>query len=76
MKFNAIQKYLLKVYAIAIIILTIIIPTYTSGSNISYSFIIFGSATNISFSFILIEYLALTLALVASILGTASKEKK
>jgi hypothetical protein len=75
MKFNAIQKYLLKVYAIAIIILTIIVPTYTSGNSISYNFIIFGSTSDVSFSFLLIEYLALTLALVASVLAV-SKEKK
>lgn len=71
MKFNALQKYLLKVYAITILVLTVIVPSGTS----SYNFIFMENYNNVNISLLLVEYLALTLALVASLLGTADKKK-
>lgn len=71
MKFNALQKYLLKVYAITILVLTVIVPFGTS----SYNFIFVENYNNVNISLLLVEYLALTLALVASLLGTAEKKK-
>ncbi len=74
MKFNAIQKYLLKVYAIVIIALTIFAPL----ANDSYMFgcILFnGFTAKINIGFLLVEYLAATLALIACILGTSDQKK-
>jgi len=70
MKFNALQRYLLKVYAIAIVLLTIFVPTYTSAGLASFGFILFGYVTEINIAFLLTEYLALTLALVACLFAT------
>lgn len=76
MKLNALQRYLLKVYAVTIIFLTLFVPTYTSTGVASFGFILFGYANQINIAFLLIEYLALTLALVACILSVDDFKRK
>ncbi|MFA5409646.1 MAG: hypothetical protein WC343_12825 [Bacilli bacterium] len=76
MKFNALQRYLLKVYAIVIILLTIFVPTYTSVGSSTFGFILLGYTTLVNISFLLIEYLAVTLALIALLLATNELKKK
>lgn len=75
MKFNALQRYLLKVYAVAIIILTIFVPTYTNTGSAGFGFILFGYVNAINIGFLLTEYLAMTLALVACLLATNDIKK-
>jgi hypothetical protein len=76
MRFNAIQKYFLKVYAVAIIALTLFVPTYTNTGATGFGFILFGYTSTINVAFLLTEYLALTLALVACLLITNDEKKK
>lgn len=73
MKLNALQRYLLEVYAIAILALTVFVPTLTSTGSITFNFILFG---HVNISFLLTEYLALTLALVASLLAANDYKRK
>lgn len=75
MKFNALQRYLLKVYAITIIILTIFVPIYSSTGSASFGIVLIEQAANINIGFLLTEYLGLTLATVACLLAT-NKEKR
>lgn len=76
MKFNDLQRYLLKVYAIAIALLTIFVPTHTSAGSLSFGFILFGYVTDVNIAFLLTEYLALTLALVACLFATYDFKRK
>lgn len=74
MKFNALQRYLLNVYSIVIILLTILVPTYNSTGNSSFGFILFNYVSEINVSFLLTEYLAATLSLVAALFAASSKK--
>ncbi|HHT38330.1 MAG TPA: hypothetical protein GXZ95_02810 [Mollicutes bacterium] len=76
MRFNELQKYLLKVYAITIIALTVIVPTHSSTGTTSYNFVFINNVANVNIGFILIEYLALTLALVASLFAASDRKNK
>jgi|LSQX01.3.fsa_nt_gb hypothetical protein len=76
MNLNAIQRYLLKVYAIVIIALTIFVPIYSNSGTTSFSFILFGYSSAVNTNFLLIEYLAMTLALVASLFATSGNINK
>jgi hypothetical protein len=75
MKFNALQKYLLKVYAVVLVILTLFVPTYTAAGTATFGFVLFGYVTTINIAFLLTEYLALTLGLVACLLATKDIKK-
>lgn len=76
MKFNAFQRYLLQVYAVIIIFLSLFVPTYTSTGFASYGFVLFGYAPEVNIALLLTEYLAVTLALVALLLATSDGKKK
>ncbi|MDD2203134.1 MAG: hypothetical protein PHT75_02710 [Bacilli bacterium] len=75
MKFNALQKYLLKVYAVTLAVLTIFVPTYTATGALTFGFILFGYVTTVNIAFLLTEYFALTLALIACLLATSDMKK-
>jgi len=75
MKFNALQKYLLKVYAITLVFLTLFVPTYTATGAATFGFILLGYVTTINIAFLLTEYLALTLCLVACLFATSDMKK-
>lgn len=75
MKFSAIQRYILTVYAISIIALTIFVPTYANNGSTGFGFVLYGYNNYINVGFLLIEYLAFTLALVAALLATKDMKR-
>ncbi len=74
MRLNAIQRYLLTVYAVTIIVLTIFVPTYTDSGATSFGCVLLSYGNYVNVGFLLIEYLAFTLALVACLFATKDKK--
>ncbi len=76
MKFNELQKYLLKVYAIVILFFIICVPSTITGETV-YGFIfIDNSVGEINTGFIALEFLGITLATLATIFATNNINKK
>jgi hypothetical protein len=76
MKLNALQCYLLKVYAVALILLVIFVPTYNVYGETSFNLLLLKFDGEINIAFMLVEILALTLATFAVILATNDNKKK
>jgi hypothetical protein len=76
MNFNALQKYLLVIYAILILALIIIVPTFVNG-QFTYGFIFVKSTIGVvAYSYLIIELVTVTLAAIAALLATKDSKRK
>lgn len=76
MKLNDLQCYLLKVYAVALILLVIFVPTYSVYGETSFNFLLLKFDGEINIAFMLVEILVLTLSTFAVVLATSDIKKK
>ncbi|MDD2489785.1 MAG: hypothetical protein PHY26_00815 [Bacilli bacterium] len=76
MNFNALQKYVLKIYAIVIIIFTFFVPTIKEGRTTFDLILVFSSNCEVNYFYLLLIYLGITLATVALLLSFKDLEKR
>ena len=76
MKFNDLQKYILKVYSVVIIFFTFFVPSVKEGMTNYGNVFIYNSVGKIDWAYMVLVYIGITLATAALIFAFNDLKKK